>query len=108
MVVFGEFDWHVIVAFKRCKIFDEQWRITLYNARKNNELLFFRNGNVFCCCFFVFDLVIVSINKCNSFAGSDDTIISFYSHKMSYFGQMFYKKSDKCQGILNGRYYSKL
>ena len=42
-------------------------------------------------------------------AGTDNTIIPYYSHKNSYFAKTFLKKwSDKWQGILNGRYHWKL
>ena len=42
-------------------------------------------------------------------AGSDNTIISYYSHKKPTLRKLSFKKlSDKCHGILNGRYYWKL
>ena len=42
-------------------------------------------------------------------ARSDNTIISYYAHNISCFAKTFLKKwSDKCQGLLNGRYHWKL
>ena len=58
------------------------WVLLRYSTQKNNRLLFYPNGNVF-----VFVLVIVSINPV--FAGSDNNIISYYSHISSYFGKVF-------------------
>ena len=66
----------------------------LYTALKKYTDLFFHNGNVFVC---VIVLVIVSINPCTTqdYFWLDliiRTLISYYSHKSSYFGQHSVKK----------------